>query len=738
MRLSLLGIGCLVFSLFMVPSRVEASLVESDKDKLWPDGIIPYVINPELSNPFVLDAIQHWNENTVIRLVERTDQENWVRFVPGRRCQAGWTTSSSESGRQNATISLSENCSLTGVIHEIGHIVGLWHEHQRNDRDRHIWIAPDAPGWNDLMGSSGLDSGPYDYGSVMHYSGSEFRRSIPPGIPLASGGSGLSAGDIDGVSRLYGRIPDNTTIATNPSGLLIEVDGRSYVAPHSFDWKPDSLHTISIPNPQDRSESTCAVCGPRADLRYLFAKWSDGGSQNHSVRASSGTTVFIANFIRQVSPKYVAEPPHGGFVRFEPPSASGFYTFGSFVKAIAEPAEGFSFEKWQSGSYGSSLSLNSAPRRVGLAFHNKAFFNRLPPVKANMDSPASDRVTGTLAEVKSSNLEISANVPFFGFPASLFVAVEGENPSAQELDIRKSGGGTLDYRIATDQSWLFVSTDRGSSKGEKDTVEIAVDSESLDTGVFEGTVTITTLPARPGSTTVEVPVTVLVYQGLLRVLNFAHFANGGGITSDLVFVNVGTHPTRPILYFRDKRGNLIDPESIVEITGNLEVIEDGALSVLADLEPLEEITISTHGQGEVVSGSVKVVSKGPLGGFLRFDMPGIGVAGVESSPTVLDVIFPARRQGGLSTATAIHNMGGYRMDMKCRLMKERVVLEEVKIRLDGYGQEAQFIEEMFTRTDTSDFVGSVYCSAEELFTGIAVELDAANRIFTTLPFIPVR
>ena len=51
---------------------------------------------------------------------------------------------------------------------------------------------------------------------------------------------------------------------------------------------------------------------------------------------------------------------------------------------------------------------------------------------------------------------------------------------------------------------------------------------------------------------------------------------------------------------------------------------------------------------------------------------------------------------------------------------------------------AQDIEEMFTGTDTSDFVGSVRCMATGQFTGVAVELDAENRIFTTLPLIPVQ
>ena len=226
----------------------------------------------------------------------------------------------------------------------------------------------------------------------------------------------------------------------------------------------------------------------------------------------------------------------------------------------------------------------------------------------------------------------------------------------------------------------------------------------------------------------------------LFTLDFAHFANGTSITSDLVFVNVAPQPVRPALYFYDKEGNRIAAESVVEVTGDLEIREDGSLTVQTEMEPLGELTISTHGRGAIVSGSVKVVSYGPIGGVLRFDLPGIGVAGVGASQPTRDAIFPARRQaGGISTAAAIHNQGEEAIVVSCRLMKEGAVLEETEIPLEANGQEAQFIEEMFTRTDTSDFVGSVRCTAPEggLFTGVAVELDAANRIFTTLPVVPV-
>ena len=223
-------------------------------------------------------------------------------------------------------------------------------------------------------------------------------------------------------------------------------------------------------------------------------------------------------------------------------------------------------------------------------------------------------------------------------------------------------------------------------------------------------------------------------------LDFAHFANGTGITSEMVLVNVAPRPLRPAIYFYDRGGHLIAPDSVVDLTGDLKVTEDGSLSALTEMEPLGVLTISTHGQGELVSGSVKVVSDGPLGGVVRFDLPGIGVAGVGASPPVRDAIFPARRQaGGIRTAAALHNLGAEAMGVNCRLMSGGVALEEAEIPLEANGQASWFIEDTFTTTDTSAFLGSVRCTApgRGQFTAIAVEMDAAQRIFNTLSVVPV-
>ena len=242
--------------------------------------------------------------------------------------------------------------------------------------------------------------------------------------------------------------------------------------------------------------------------------------------------------------------------------------------------------------------------------------------------------------------------------------------------------------------------------------------------------------------------------GRAAELNFAHFANGAGLTSDLVFVNLSTErsrpaptpfhsdilPARPVLYFYGTEGEPLAAESVVDVTGDLEVMEDGGLTVQTEMEPLGVLTIATHGRGELVSGSVRVVADEPIGGVLRFDLPGVGVAGVGVSSPVSDALFPVRRQeAGINTGVAVHNLGEEAMEVTCELMQGGTVLDDVSIPLAANGQSSWFINEAFTGADTSDFVGSVRCTApgEGMFTGLAVELDAANRIFTTLPVVPV-
>ena len=252
-----------------------------------------------------------------------------------------------------------------------------------------------------------------------------------------------------------------------------------------------------------------------------------------------------------------------------------------------------------------------------------------------------------------------------------------------------------------------------------------------------------------------VPV-MMVNQGSAEAatLNFAHFANGDGISSELVFVNLETrvggraptpfHPpiprTRPLIYFYDQEGAPIDPETVVDLMGDLEVTADGALTIATEMAPLGELVISTHGWGDLVSGSMKVVSDGPIGGMIRFDLPDIGQAIVGASAPTGGAVFPVRsEQGSITTGVAIHNLGEEAMEVRCGLMSAGAVLDEAVFPLEANGQTSWLIEQAFTAAGASDFAGSLRCTAPEggRFTLIALEVDSGNRIFTTVPVIPI-
>ena len=298
----------------------------------------------------------------------------------------------------------------------------------------------------------------------------------------------------------------------------------------------------------------------------------------------------------------------------------------------------------------------------------------------------------------------------------------------EETDIPLAGHGQTAQFIGE----LFAATDTSDFVGS---VRCTAPEAGLFTGValeidFENPVS-TTLPL--------VPVPQMRTRDYTQ-LHFAHFANGTSITSDLVFVNVASKPIRPVIYFYDGTGHLIAPESVVDLD-YFEAYADGGLTIRSDIAPLGELTISTHGRGRLVTGSVKVIAPGPIGGFLRFDNPNVGVAGVGASEAVQDAIFPARHQArGIRTGMAIRNLKKDAIDIICQLMRDGRGLEEKEIPLAGHGQTAQFIHELFPQTVTSDFVGSVRCTAPEdgRFTGLALEMDVGNRIFTTLPVVPVR
>ncbi|XP_074643569.1 zinc metalloproteinase nas-1-like isoform X2 [Tubulanus polymorphus] len=150
----------------------------------WTANTIPFEYNEydfsDIEKAEVQKAMDLWAQETCIKFRKATaSDKNKILFQTGKGGCNSWM--GMVGGTQEVNLS-KQGCRWLGVfLHEIGHAIGLVHEHQLPNRDTYIrvlWQNVDTAltKWFDKYSSSyvnvyGTD---YDYASVMHYGAKAF------------------------------------------------------------------------------------------------------------------------------------------------------------------------------------------------------------------------------------------------------------------------------------------------------------------------------------------------------------------------------------------------------------------------------------------------------------------------------------------------------------------------------------------------------------------------------------
>jgi hypothetical protein len=326
----------------------------ADPGSLWPGGTVYYqIVN---GSGAVNTAITTFNNDFtgVVQWVNGTGSGTYVNIDLDTSDTSGSCDVNSIGyppfNPTVITMGGSGSCSIATILHEMGHIIGLYHEQTRTDRDSYITMNYD----NVIKGSWTSDFAvntqnqqlltPYDYASVMQYpsftlsrNGGPVIETIPAGIPLqgsegvpGAGNQDYSAGDKEAILRLYGAAPAKVTVTSNPVGLQIAVDGVTVTTPQMFSWALNSTHMLSVAAGVQTLTGDIENSTQPATFYYTYGRWNDSTAQTHSITVLPGdgspafpaglaaVSTYSANFVQLVPYTATVFPSASGSVSVSP------------------------------------------------------------------------------------------------------------------------------------------------------------------------------------------------------------------------------------------------------------------------------------------------------------------------------------------------------------------------------------------------------------------------------------
>lgn len=155
----------------------------------WTNDIIPYEYDDNvdpINKPRMRAAMDEWEAVANVGFVIKTSSH--ANYIHIQDANVNRAAVGMQGGEQLVEIS-AWTVHFT-IVHELGHTLGLWHEHTRSDRDDYVTIEYDRiepdMAYNFDFPNGSYDYGPYDFNSVMHYGQCAFSTCANCGLNPAN------------------------------------------------------------------------------------------------------------------------------------------------------------------------------------------------------------------------------------------------------------------------------------------------------------------------------------------------------------------------------------------------------------------------------------------------------------------------------------------------------------------------------------------------------------------------
>ena len=263
-----------------------------------------------------------------------------------------------------------------------------------------------------------------------------------------------SGGLTRSVSRDIQPRKSTITLATNPAGLQLRLDGQPVSTPHSFVGVEGIVRSLEAVSPQGTN--------------WVFSSWSDGGARVHSISTPTADTTYTAQFVAQsavsiaIANVSIVEGNAGTRTAVFPVTLSGASATPVSVAWKTTNGSAKSGSDFAAGNGTVTFPAGSTSRTIAVAINGDTAVEAKEVFYVDLSAPSG----ATIADARAvGSIQNDDGAGTIAFGASAYQ--RAENGGSATITVTRGGGlgGGMTVHYATANGTASAGTDYTATSG---------------------------------------------------------------------------------------------------------------------------------------------------------------------------------------------------------------------------------------------------------------------------------